>query len=279
MAQKVKEYRPRLLADIPYLGEKEPGAPRMDAWLPMKAIANTPACILIHGGGWTTGDKADEREKAMAEDLCEMGYAVFSINYHMARYENGPYKGKRIECAWPGCVMDCMDAVSYVRASAGHFLVDPDRICAVGSSAGGHLALLLATMGQEHPLQQMRRYSQTPCRISGAVSLYGVPDIVEWGGELLMPEAYGRMPKEWLLASPAAQPVVEPPPILLIHGDADETVDVSQSERFYRRLIRKGCLARLMVVKGGKHSFDFGVLDYAQREELSGFLKTCFGRE
>lgn len=267
------------IKDIPYTGNSEPEAPKMDGYLPENKKEKIPACILIHGGGWTTGDKADEREQNMAKTLCELGYAVFSINYHMAKYEDGPYHGKRTCCAWPGCIADCMDAISYVRANAERFSVRPDKIAVIGSSAGGHLALLIAAAAEHPALQKYRRYTEIPCNVSCAMSLYGVPDIMSWGGGLLMPEPYEASKEEWRLASPGNHLEKEPAPILLIHGDSDQTVDVAESLRCYELLTQKKYRAQLIVVKGGKHSFDYSALSPEQFQKMKGFLTTYLGEE
>lgn len=278
MVQTEALLRYRQIVDIPYLGGERPDEARMDAWYPQEQSRALPACILIHGGGWTTGDKADEREQSMAADLCNSGYAVFSINYHMAEYENGYYNGKRKICAWPGCIADCMDAVSYVRTNARKLYVIPHQIGLIGSSAGGHLALLVATASENDKLQHYRSYTSVSCRVSFAVSCYGVPDIISWGGELLMPDIFDNMKEEWYLASPTEHLDKVPPPILLIHGDEDETVEIGQSARFYNLLRGRGYPSQFMIVRGGRHSFDFSALSKSQYEELISFLETSYGK-
>ena len=151
-----------LIKNIPYCESIRGENPALDAWLPVKPGKILPACLLLHGGGWTTGDKGDERERNMAKKLCKMGYAAFSANYHMALYEEGPYRGRRLQSAWPKCIEDCMEAVSFIRRNANQFSIDPEKIAVIGSSAGGHLALWLAT--------------EKSCGISCAIALYPVPD-------------------------------------------------------------------------------------------------------
>ena len=268
-----------VIREIPYLEAGEREGPKMDAWLPEDAKKCRPACLLLHGGGWTTGDKGDEREQNMAETLCGLGYAVFSANYHMAVYEDGPYQGKRLESAWPQCAANVMDAVSYLRRNADSYGVDPGKIGVIGSSAGGHLALLTATAAEDPALNRYRKDADTSCSISCAVSLYGVPDILAWGGNLLMPKPFAESQEEWRLASPMEHLDKEPCPILLIHGDADSTVNISQSRSFFEKLREKGYSAELLTVPGGKHSFDFSGLTPEQFHIMTQFLKTYLGKE
>lgn len=268
-----------VIRDIPYLERREEKALKLDVWFPKNRKGRLPACLVLHGGGWTTGDKADEREENMASDLCKMGYAVFSANYHMAEYTHGPYQGKRMSHAWPQCIGDCMDAVAYIRRNAEEYFIRPDKIAVIGSSAGGHLALLIATAAEDKKLKHYRKYQEVPCSISCAVSFYGVPDILSWGGELLMPDAFEESEDEWRLASPSEHLDKEPCPILLVHGDADDTVDLEQSVRFYKKLLQKGYKAELIKVPGGKHSFDFSALNAEQLQKLTEFLYRYLGKE
>lgn len=253
------------IKNIPYREGIGGENPEMDAWIPKGHGEAMPVCLLLHGGGWTTGDKGDRREINMAEKLCGMGYAVFSANYHMAQYEEGPYQGKRLQSAWPKCVEDCMEAVAYIRRNAAGFSADPDKIAVIGSSAGGHLALWLAT--------------EASCRISCAIALYSVPDILKWGGELLMPAPFEESPEEWRKASPAERLDRRPCPILLIHGDRDETVDFSHSVDFCKKLREKGYEAEMIIVEGGRHSFDFSALSEKQFQMTERFLETHLRKE
>src|SRR5579864_738404 len=93
-----------------------------------------PAVLAIHGGGWRGGTKNDYgREVAR---LAQHGYVVVSVDYQLSRSESP---------SWPQNFEDVREAVRWVRRHAQDFGVDPSRIAAMGSSAGGHLAALLGT--------------------------------------------------------------------------------------------------------------------------------------
>lgn len=264
----MNEAQIKRIQNIPYLGADSPY--QMDAWIP-HGVDNPPACILIHGGGWTTGDKADDREQNMASCLCSEGYAVFSVNYHMARYELGPYQGRRICDAWPLCMANCMDAIAFLRVHAADFEIDADRIGVLGSSAGGHLALLLGAVPQ-HFLAEHRVFPQISCRVSCSVSFYGVPDLTLFGGSLLMPRPFEESREEWMRASASGYLEHAPSPVLLVHGDQDETVPMRCSEEYYNQLKAHGYEAEFIRVSGGKHSFDFSALTQEQLHQLMCFL-------
>jgi gluconolactonase len=105
---------------------------KMDVYRPKAGGDKLPACVLVHGGGWTGGDK--EKFTPLAIALAGRGYVVANIEYRLA----GVAK-------YPAAVQDCNAAVRFVRANASRFGLDPERIGAWGGSAGGHLVGLMAS--------------------------------------------------------------------------------------------------------------------------------------
>jgi acetyl esterase/lipase len=95
--------------------------------------------VLVHGGAWIKGDKADFAPQA--RQLARLGYVVASINYRYAQ-----------QAAWPAPRTDVINAVKHLRSRAWAFNVDPDRIVLIGSSAGAHLATAAATLGRGRDL-------------------------------------------------------------------------------------------------------------------------------
>lgn len=102
-----------------------------------------PAIVLVHGGSWSAGAK--ESWSATAPQLVEAGYVVFAINYRLAC----PV-GAGVRCGYHGkaLVDDVRNAVAWVRSEGERFGVDPQRVGALGSSAGAHLALMAAVTGE-----------------------------------------------------------------------------------------------------------------------------------
>ena len=89
------------------------------------------AVVMVHGGAWTTNDRHSPH--VVCRGLAEAGFAVFSLDFRDGR--NGKH---------PCAVQDIAAGIRYVRARADDFGIDPDHIALVGSSSGGHLALLTA---------------------------------------------------------------------------------------------------------------------------------------
>ncbi|MCW2858688.1 MAG: Esterase/lipase-like protein [Actinoallomurus sp.] len=93
-----------------------------------------PALVIIHGGYWYEGDKADW--KATAEWYAQRGYAVFSIGY---RFNS--------QSGWTAQRTDALNAIAWIKAHATTFTVDPNRFLLLGSSAGGQIATAVGTYG------------------------------------------------------------------------------------------------------------------------------------
>src|SRR5947207_11532885 len=98
----------------------------LDVYQPAKKGKNWPAVVVVHGGGWTQGDKALFAQQS--NQLAERGFVAFSINYRLAPAH--PY---------PAAVQDVEAAVAWVRKHAKEYGVDPTRIGALRGSPGGHL--------------------------------------------------------------------------------------------------------------------------------------------
>src|SRR2546425_12871158 len=96
----------------------------LDVYQPAKKGKNRPAVVVVHGGGWTQGDKALFAQQS--NQLTERGFVAFSINYRLAPAH--PY---------PAAVQDVEAAVAWVRKHAEAYGVDPKRVGALGGSAGG----------------------------------------------------------------------------------------------------------------------------------------------
>ncbi len=91
-----------------------------------------PAIMIIHGGGWRTGNKKDHRE--MAEKLAALGYVCILPEYRLSG-----------EALYPAAVHDVKAALRWIHLQAKAYNIDTNRIAVAGFSAGGQLAALLGT--------------------------------------------------------------------------------------------------------------------------------------
>lgn len=91
-----------------------------------------PAIILIHGGGWNSGNKS--LMEPMAQQIASKGYACFTIEYRLS-----------LEAKFPAGIFDVKNAIKYVKANAERFYVDTTKVAVLGCSAGGQMAALIGT--------------------------------------------------------------------------------------------------------------------------------------
>jgi acetyl esterase/lipase len=252
----------RVERDVDYLASGH--AQKADLYLPKVPDGkHVPAVLIIHGGGWTRGDKAGAREINIATNLAMNGYVGMSINYLLS-------KRQETNCPWPQNLYECKTAVRWLRANADRLRINPDRIGVIGSSVGGQLAAMVAVAGAEAKLDPAGPYGEFSSRVQCAVVLYGpsenVKDISGWH------RSRAQDPELYRVSSPITWVDRGDPPILLLHGTADKVVPVDQSERLAAVLKASGVEHELVLVPGAPHSFHLQLPERDLRPLVLGFL-------
>ena len=108
---------------------------KADVYMPnISTSEKFPAVLLIHGGGWLTGSK--ENERMMAQQLATKGYVAVDAAYRLGT-----------EAKYPAGVLDLKDAIKWMRENAEKYHINPKKIAVLGASAGGQLATLLGVTG------------------------------------------------------------------------------------------------------------------------------------
>ncbi len=226
-----------------------------DLYLPKNATGNVPLILCIHGGGWSRGNK----RQCPALPMLKEGYAVASIQYTLTD-----------EAPFPAQIEDCKAAVRWLRANAAKYHIDPDRIGVWGHSSGAHLAALLGTSGGVAALEgkgENANFSsrvQAVCEISGPADLVKMYQDVSASSSEMAPDAKAALEALFggkfdakkdvaVAASPITYVTPDDPPFLIIHGDEDATVPVSQSELFAAALKKAGVPVTLDIVAGRGH--------------------------
>ena len=222
-----------------------------------------PAVLIIHGGGWTGGDKGAAREINIGTTLAEHGYVGLSINYALAA------KGKP---TWPQNLYDCKTAVRWLRKNAEKFHIDPECIGVIGGSAGGHLAAMVGLTGDADKLDPNGPYGEFSCKVRCAVDLYGPAELSEWHDLDMLGKTRAEAPELYKLASPTHYADKSDPPVLILHGTADKTVDLKQSEIFAAALKKAGVEHELVVVKDAPHTFHLQPKQQDLRPVVLGFF-------
>jgi acetyl esterase/lipase len=213
---------------------------KLDAYIPAGG-GMRPGVMVIFGGGWVLGSK--ELSAPLARQLAQQGFIAFAMNYRLAPFH-----------PFPAAVDDVQASVSWVRDHAFDFGLDPARIGAIGGSAGGHLAAMLATLG-EGPRDR-------GSRVSTAVSWAGPMDLHpnEFGPDSQIYlqsflDCIGRPCDEATIvaASPISHVDPSDAPMLLAQGEEDLLVPPDQGLRMADALKRAGVDRELLLVPNAGH--------------------------
>jgi acetyl esterase/lipase len=144
---------------------------RLDIYLP-KSVAKPPLMIWVHGGGMVFGNentiKYDEGAKLL-EVLIKNGIAVASVNYRLAT-----------EVPYPKTGQDVKTAIRYLRANAAKYGFNPKKFAIGGDSAGGYLALMAATTGNQKSLfdDPADPNLKTSASVSAVFDLFGNANVL-----------------------------------------------------------------------------------------------------
>jgi acetyl esterase/lipase len=219
----------------------------LDVYAPdMPIMKPVPAIVFIHGGGWRSGDKYP----GQARSLAERGFFAVSINYRLSGV-----------ATFPAAVEDCKCAVRWMRANAAQYGVDPDRIGVWGSSAGGHLALMVGCADETAGLEGNGGWQGHSSRVQAVCSYYGPTDLTHMqGGDTNAPAQFlgggpSEKPEAYRLASPVSHVTVDDPPLLMVHGEYDRVVPYSQSVTLNGAYLKAGLKVELVKVMDAGHGF------------------------
>ncbi|RUL85929.1 alpha/beta hydrolase [Tautonia sociabilis] len=209
-----------------------------------------PAIVAIHGGAWRAGDKADLR--GLLAELAGLGYVAISPQYRFCP-----------ETTFPAQVHDVKAALRWLKGNAERFGVDPDRVGAVGFSAGGHLALMLGVTDEDDGLEGPVEDGQPGTRIQAVVNFFGPTDLAaddlpEISKPLVRDFIGGtaeEKPEETKAASPLTFVSEDDPPILTFQGTADPLVPPSQAIKLAEAMAEAGVDGRLELIIGAGHGW------------------------
>lgn len=243
--------------DVAYVPGTSPGTKpdsvqTLDLYVPA-GKGPFPLVFWIHGGGWHSGEKLESGIHLALKFLPE-GFALASVNYRLTG-----------DAPFPAQIEDCNAALDFLRHRSVSYRIDPDRVGALGHSAGAHLAALMACTGNGN------RFSSNPQashRVQAAVC-WAIPadldrDRGQWPATSMMYNAvsaplWGFFPNKRYdgefarMASPASYVHADVPPMLMVHGQKDDLVPPGQALAFAESLKKAGVPITLRLVPDRGH--------------------------
>jgi len=237
------------------------------------AKTNSKAIVCLVAGSWYSSYRMAEDYVSGSANYLEKGYTVFLV-----------VVGSQPRFSIPDQIADAKRAVRYVRYNAKKLKIDPDHIGLVGYSAGGHLTLAVATADDKIDNSSTDPIDKVSSRVQAAAVLFPPTDFLNWGplgnivnAPLLLKtsKVYGALDfKTWNASnntydevsdtsarnkigkeiSPIYTVSSDDPPVFIIHGDADMTVPLQQSQSIIAKFKEAGVTNRYIIKKGGKHN-------------------------
>ncbi len=212
-----------VLSDIVY-GKGGEVDLHLDLARPKNLAAPAPCIVVIHGGAWRQGDKSMHANEIRS--FAKHGFVSASIQYRFCPKYRFPAQVEDVKCA-----------VRYLRAHADKYGIDPDRIGAVGFSAGAHLSMLLGAMDPDDGFEGQGGWADQPSKVQAVVSFFGPTELAADDiPELSIPlvnALIGGPKEEHLQAFRDASPLTYisrgDAPMLLFQGTEDLLVPYSQA--------------------------------------------------
>ena len=223
---------------------------KLDIARPGEGDGPFPAVFVIHGGGWSAGDKKDMRPAL--SDFARRGYVAISPQYRFSPKDT-----------FPAQVHDVKAAVRWVKSHAKEYKVDTKHIGAVGFSAGGHLAMMLGLTGPSDGLEGDAVAGEPDTSIQAVVNYFGPTDLAATDyPEVTQPiinRFLGGTPKEKAKEACQASPLTfvskGDAPILTFQGTKDPLVPHSQATKLADALSNAGVPGRVELLIGAGHGW------------------------
>ncbi len=215
-------------------------------WL--KSKKQNPAVILIHGGGWKSGDKSQMEPLALT--IAAKGYSCFAIEYRLSP-----------EAKYPAAIYDVKNAIQFIKTNAKRFHIDTTKVAVLGCSSGGQMAALIGATNGDNRFEENLSNSKATTHVQAIIDLDGIlafkhPESQEgivasqWlGGD------YESAPSVWKEAAALSHINKNTPPTLFINSDmprfhAGRTDMIAMMDQF-------GIYNEIKTIPNSPHSFWF----------------------
>jgi acetyl esterase/lipase len=178
----------------------------------------------------------------------EMGWNLVNVEYRLARVSLAP-----------AAMEDCLCALRFIAAQAKTYNIDTNRIVTSGESAGGHLALTTAILPESAGFDRQCAGIPLP-KVAAVINWYGVTNV----GDVVDGPHRANLAMQWLGSLPNREELAKKlsplsyvrsglPPVLTIHGDADQVVPYQHAVWLQDALSKAGVANQLLTIPGGKH--------------------------
>lgn len=219
----------------------------LDAFFP-KNKKKTPAIVIIHGGGWRSGNKS--QMETFAIEMASKNYSCFNIEFRLS-----------LEAAYPAAIFDVKNAIQHIKKNARKFNVDTTKIAVLGCSSGAQMAALIGTTNGKTAFEDRNKNIKNSSKVNAIVNIDGIlafkhPESAEgkvagqWLGG-----SYEEIPTIWEQASPLNNTDAKTPPILFInssiprfHAGRDDMIAI---------LNKNGIYNEIQTIPNSPHSFWF----------------------
>jgi acetyl esterase/lipase len=237
-------------ADIVY-GHKDGLAMTMD-WYRPAGQPNGAAVIFMVSGGWFSKWAPPENALPLFQPYLDQGFTVLSVRH-----------GSSPRYSIPEAVADVTRAVRFIRSESDRFDVHPQRLGVLGMSAGGHLSLVLSTMGDDGNPAATDPLERVSSRVQAAVALVPPTDlrVAVWEAPESLP-AYRNFPAlnlpmaEAERFSPVVHATKDDAPSLVIMGGRDELVPPRHGEWIAAAFEREGVDHKLIIFPDAGHGLE-----------------------
>ena len=216
---------------------------------PKDATNPLPCVVVIHGGAWRGGHRNLHND--LTWKFAQRGYVSATVSYRFCP-----------KFPFPAQVQDVKAAVRFLRANAQKYNIDPDRIGAVGFSAGAHLSMILGVMDKADGLDDSGPNPDQSSKVNAVVSFFGPTDFTAEFPPASVPlvrDFLGGTPQEKPEEHKKASPVtyVSPgdAPMLLFQGTKDPLVPWQQAVSMLEALTKAGVPGRVELLPGASHGW------------------------
>ncbi|MFH6993542.1 alpha/beta hydrolase fold domain-containing protein [Flavobacterium sp. FlaQc-48] len=234
------------IMDIVYFKKNERTL-HIDAFI-NQAKKKNPAVILIHGGGWRSGNK--NQMNLLAQEIASKGYSCFTIEYRLS-----------LEAKYPYGVYDVKNAIKFIKDNAKKFKADPDKIAVLGCSSGGQMAALIGTTNGNSAFDDPLNKSKSTSKVNAIINVDGIlafrhPESSEGDmASFWLGGSYEEKTDNWKQASALNHTDKNTPPILFInssiprfHAGRDDMIAILNQYKIY---------SEVHTIENSPHSFWF----------------------